>query len=545
MFNYHSADTVSTDYMSIYFDIVKDLAKDKHLGMSDVDRLIAPSNELDVIPTLLNLPIDGEVLYRYISKKLGVKFFDISTIDSVKDIQVFSNGLLSGEVLYSTNPIKSLRKFNEYKSLFSEEKLSFSEIGIVPEEIIRQVVSVQQKETNPLSSGELTSLFDNILNSALEVGASEIYLKDVGLERIVYRRVNNVLMKTATSLKEIDFLSLNDVILSYFNINKESVSESDLFKSGFSSDYNHRGHHYRLRVSFDLVSDSPVISYIKIDRVGANHSLASLGYEREVLNPYLSLLSSKSGIVTISGLKHSGLKTFINSTLDYLVSRYPQKNIAFFNKGVASKVAGVNYIDSTIDLAGGVDLNYDIIVIEDLSSEKEVQAAQKLASLGVLVIIGMISTTALASIQKLISLGASTSILSQLYVGGKHVALIPRVCSSCSKEIKFVTVEGSSDYYMNLESSPTPNDSVLVCGASGCSSCVDGTTGVIPVSEVVVPNKQIRALIHTGYTAKSAYEVLKSEGWKPIYEYGINHVRLKNTTLQYFVDHIGDIIKTN
>ncbi len=353
-----------------------------------------------------------------------------------------------------------------------------------------------------VSSG---NILDEILNNAIEYGASDVHFEPNGQQFNVRFRVDGLLYQIGGFT---DFPQ--EAITSRIKV----VAEMDLFEHRLPQD-GHFEFVYKEKIYNVRVSTSPTIHgqavVLRIfNREAFVKELSELGFEEEQLATVKNIITAPYGMILITGQIGSGKTTLLYSILNSLST--PQINIIALENPVEFTVPNIRQLQVneaaglTFSLAirAAVRQDPDVIMLGEIRDSETAQIALQSALTGTLVFSTFHTFDVVGLIIRLKEMGVPRSVLAHALAGVVSTRLVRKICSDCSEPYKL------SAYEIKLLG-------VLSNGLSlrkglGCDKCHHtGYRGRIGIFEVVQFDDEIREAIVEDRSVAELKDILRSK----------------------------------
>ncbi len=423
-------------------------------------------------------------------------------------------------------------------SLNSEIKAAIEEYYSVADsmsEVIRgypELGAAKTPEPSPVASRDsdapVVRLVDLIINRAVKEHASDIHIEpDEKSLRIRYR-VNGVMKEEASPPK-----ALQAELISRIKVAAElDVSERRLPQDG----------RMMARVDdFDIdlrISTLPTIHGEKVvirilDKRILRFGLEDLGFTPEILDRWRTLIQKKEGIILITGPTSSGKTTTLYSVLQELNSA--EKNIITVEDPVEYSIPFINQVQvnekAGLTFAGLLRhilrQNPDIVMIGEIRDTETAMMALRSALTGQLVFSTLHTNDAPASITRLIDMGLEKYLAASALEGILAQRLVRSNCPHCKESYR---PDFASLRLANLENSL---DKVDFKHGVGCNKCrMTGYLGQTGIYELLTVDDAVYEMIISGAPETQIRDYIRRQGYKPLFEAGLEKVRSGQISLE-------------
>ncbi len=225
------------------------------------------------------------------------------------------------------------------------------------------------------------------------------------------------------------------------------------------------------------------------------------------------ILKKPYGIVLVTGPTGSGKSTTLFAALNKLND--VSKNISTVEDPVEYQLEGVNQIqvNRKADLTFASILRSilrqdpDIIMIGEIRDSETASIAVKAALTGHLVLSTIHTNDAPSAITRLIDMGVEPYLMASSLIGVVAQRLVRKICPVCKERF-----EPSGEMRLYLGEEVGQQIQYLYRG-KGCSECSNtGYQGQIAIHEILIPERQIRALITQNRSTDEIRDVAIANG---------------------------------
>ncbi len=294
------------------------------------------------------------------------------------------------------------------------------------------------------------------------------------------------------------------------------------------------GHEIDIRVSTIPSQYGERVVLRLLDRTTARFDLTRLGMTGRDLTVTRRLLEKPGGMILVTGPTGSGKTTTLYSAISYLNSR--ERNIMTIEDPIEYAFDGIGQMQvnpqKQLTFAEGVRVlmrqDPDVILIGEIRDPETAAAAIRATTSGHLVLATLHTTSAVASIIRLIDMGVDRYLLATLVSGLIAQRLVRCLCETC-RQPGTVTAEEAQRLGGMMEAGAG------VFRAAGCKDCnFQGYRGRTAIYEVVVCDTGMGSLIHEG-AAQSMLAAYARKAGPGLLEDGLSRVRNGVTTIEEVV----------
>ena len=379
------------------------------------------------------------------------------------------------------------------------------------------------------SETPVIQLVNQLIQRALDLGASDIHLESINEGLRIRYRVDGVLRDGTTPVDERLSAAVISRIKLLANLN---IAERRLPQDGRIM-MRVEGHELDLRVSsLPTVYGECVVMRV-LDRQSVRLDIEDMGFGPDILKHYLGLLNRPHGVLLLTGPTGSGKTTTLYASLSNLDSE--SLKIITVEDPVEYQIEGINQIpvQSQIDLTFARALRSilrqdpDIIMIGEMRDTETARISVQAALTGHLVLSTLHTNTAAGAITRLEDMGVERFLITAAVNGVLAQRLLRKLCSACKRPSQ-LDAEQLSRLGMTGEA---PEDAQIY-EAVGCDQCKGtGYSGRSAIHELFVLDDEIQRAILDGSDANQLREVARAKGMATLYEDGMRKVLAGHTSI--------------
>jgi len=394
------------------------------------------------------------------------------------------------------------------------------------EEIVKECTE-EGPEPSGAEEAPAIRLLDLIMAQAIRDGVSDIHIEpdEKGLK--TRYRIDGVLHEVNSLPK-----NLQSAIISRIKVmGNMDIAQSRAPQDG-RSHIEMEGKEIELRISsFPTIYGENVVLRI-LDQSSALMGLEDLGFSKDMIMHYETLIKRPHGIILVTGPTGSGKTTTLYASLNSISS--PEKNIITIEDPVEYRL---NLIRQTqINPKAGVAFatairsvlrqDPDIIMVGEIRDLETAETAIRAALTGHLVFSTLHTNDAPGALTRLMDMGVEPYLISSSVVGALAQRLVRTICPKCKEQYQ------PEDNVLNTLGIAKVKDLALYQG-KGCKNCWQtGYRGRTGLFELLVVNDPIRDLISqrapSRMIRKAAREI---QGMKTLREDGVDKVLRGITTI--------------
>ena len=387
--------------------------------------------------------------------------------------------------------------------------------------------------TAPLSKATSGDILDQILNNAIEYGASDVHFEPNGQQFNVRFRVDGLLYQISglTNFPQ-------EAITSRIKV----VSEMDLFEHHLPQDghfeFIYKDKVYNIRVSTSPTVHGQAVVLRLFNREAFVKEISELGFEPEQLATVKNIIASPYGMILITGQIGSGKTTLLYSILNSLST--PQRNIITLENPVEFSVPNIRQLQVnesvglTFSLAmrAAVRQDPDVIMLCEIRDSETAQIALQAALTGTLVFSTFHTFDVSGLIIRLMEMGVPRSVLAHALTGVISSRLVRKICTNCAQSYSLTDAEAK---VLGAEVATADFKK-----GQGCDVCHNsGYLGRTGIYEVIQFDDEIMTAIVEEKPIAELRQLLQSKIVLSLRQAAIKKVMAGTTTIEELIRVIG------
>jgi type II secretory ATPase GspE/PulE/Tfp pilus assembly ATPase PilB-like protein len=357
----------------------------------------------------------------------------------------------------------------------------------------------------------IVKLLDDIIQGAVNSGASDIHIEPQFPEMAVRYRVDGILHDIMTIPKQAEALIVSRV---------KVLANMDITESRRPQDGHIRvdkeGREYDIRVSTVLTVNGENVVMRILDKGSLLLGLDRLGLSGRDAQVFSSLITKPYGMILVTGPTGSGKTTTLYAVLNQIDSL--SRNVITIEDPVEYRLERITQIQvdaaSNMTFASGLRTmlrqDPDIVMVGEIRDKETANQALQAALTGHLVLSTLHTNDTASSITRLLELDLNPHLVSSTLVGVIAQRLVRRVCDSCKQEV-FLTQDQMATLDIRLP--PGEEQSPKIFQGQGCVRCRGtGLYGRTAIFEILRVTDPIRRLINERADAVEIKRAAKADG---------------------------------
>ena len=398
------------------------------------------------------------------------------------------------------------RRTEEISSLAKElgQELSESDYDI------EQLLEAEEKTDVPVAK-----LLKSIFQDAVQVGASDIHIEPDEKVLRIRQRVDGILHEQEMKEKRITpALVLRLKLMAGLDISEKRLPQDGRFNLRV------KNRSIDVRLSTMPVQHGESVVMRLLDQSSGLLDFHELGMPEDIAKRLRRNIERPYGMVLVTGPTGSGKTTTLYSALKILNDA--EKKIITAEDPVEYRMARVNQVqvqpriglDFARILRSALRQDPDVMLVGEMRDAETAEIGLRAAMTGHMVLSTLHTNDALATIDRLLDMGAEGYLVAATLRAVVGQRLLRRTCASCAEDVQ-----------------PDPQQRAWLDGlvgeayaarlkfkqGKGCSHCNQtGYQGRIGVYELLEPNDAMRAALRRGDAEGFREEARKARDYKPL-----------------------------
>ncbi len=327
-------------------------------------------------------------------------------------------------------------------------------------------------------------LIQSMFQDAVQVRASDLHIEPGENALRVRQRVDGCLQEQSIDGRRIASALVTRLKL----MSGLDISEKRLPQDGrFSVKVGNKSIDIRLSTMPTQYGESVVMRLL--DQSANLMPLDQLGMAPEMLEKFRGLIERSAGCVLVTGPTGSGKTTTLYSALNYL--NKPDTKIITVEDPVEYRLDRVNQVQ--VNQKIGLDFarvlrttlrqDPDIILVGEMRDRETVDIGLRAAITGHLVFSTLHTMNAIATVNRLLDMGAAGFMIGTALHGIVAQRLLRRICENCAQP---ATPDVQQQTWLHAQYSPTEVAKMQFTAGTGCTYCnLSGYRGRMAVYELL------------------------------------------------------------
>jgi len=372
-------------------------------------------------------------------------------------------------------------------------------------------------------------MVDEVLLRAVKAGATDLHFEPTETELRVRLGSEGALKKLVSLPKDVAE-NLTSVLKTKGSLN--SFEKKKPQEGRFS--LNIGNHQFDIRISTVPIMSGERVALRILQKNTRVAQLEELGFSSENLEKFRKLIHRPRGLFIVTGPSSSGKSTTIYAAVNDIQSI--EKNIITVENPIEYKLDFASQVQTSVDksltfvdaLRAILRQNPDIIMLGEIRDAETGIVAAEAALTGNLVLSTLLSSDAIGSIFRLISLGVPTYWIASTLIGVVYQQLVRKICPTCKEE--YQPTEIADPTFINLLSGQAK-----FFRGKGCDQCEgSGYRGRTAIHEILTVNDQLRDLIYQNASILKIKDAARIAGFENIFQDAIKKVKNGTTTISEF-----------
>lgn len=357
------------------------------------------------------------------------------------------------------------------------------------------------------ANAPVVQLINALLSEAIREKASDVHIEPHETRLVIRFRIDGVLRDRIEPKR-----SLAPMLVSRIKV----MAGLDIAEKRKPHDgrvtLNVGGHDVDVRVSTIPSQYGERVVLRLLDRTTAQFRLTQLGMTVRDLAVTERLLAKPGGMILVTGPTGSGKTTTLYSAITYLNDR--SRNIMTVEDPIEYAFDGIGQMQVNpqkgVTFAEGVRVlmrqDPNVILIGEIRDAETASAAVRATTSGHLVLSTLHTTSAIASVTRLIDMGVDRYLLATILSGLVAQRLVRRLCDDCKVADTLTQTEAA-------RLGPGAHTGMPIHRAAGCAACAgQGYRGRTAIYEVVEIDGEMEKLIHAGVSEQELVARARARG---------------------------------
>ena len=369
----------------------------------------------------------------------------------------------------------------------------------------------------------IVQLVNLLIDNAAREKASDVHIEpEEGAVRVRYRIDGLLYERERLPIKTQSAVASRIKLLSHMNIAERRLPQDGRIRGRFA------GREIDIRVSTIPTVHGESIVMRLLDKETAFISLEDLGFDRELLDAYESLILQPYGMILMTGPTGSGKSTSLYASLDRINSA--EKKIITIEEPVEYLLKGVNQIQVKpkigLTFAGGlrhiVRQDPDVIMVGEIRDLETASIAVHAALTGHLLFSTLHTNDAPSAVTRLVEMGVEQYLVASTLIGAAAQRLVRRICPSCREEYP-IPQDLKAEFATEVKT---------LWRGKGCPECMNtGYRGRIAIFELMVVTEEIKDLVTAQASVRLIKESAVASGMRTLRKDGLRKVAMGITTV--------------
>ena len=405
------------------------------------------------------------------------------------------------------------------------DKMGGDELDLVE----KQITDLSDLEGSA-SESPVIKLVNYLIFAAVKDGASDIHIEpgDQSL-RVRYRVDGRLFVKMSPPHQMLPAVVSRVKIMAGLDISERRVPQD----GGITVMIEKRQIDLRVSTMPGKFGEKVVIRVI--DTSHALKSLEQIGFSRQMLDNFRSVIAQPNGMVLVTGPTGSGKSTTLYATLAELSSDI--HNVSTVEDPVEYSLAGVNQFQvhdkAGFTFAGALRAllrqDPDIIMVGEVRDAETATIAIQAALTGHLVFSSLHTNDAPSAVTRLVNIGLEPYLVAASLRGVLAQRLVRRICKHCKEEF---TPDAATR--RTLEKLTADDPPAKLCRGAGCAKCREtGYAGRLGVYEMLLPADELLDAVSRNASLQELRRIAREGGgYTTLRQDGFEKVRAGLTTVE-------------
>ncbi|MDY6934345.1 MAG: type II secretion system ATPase GspE [Spirochaetota bacterium] len=396
-------------------------------------------------------------------------------------------------------------------------------------EILSSPIAETEDILDMANDAPIIRLVNTIITQSVNDRASDIHIEPYEKDLIVRYRIDGLLYQILTPPKKFQGAIISRIkIMANLNIAENRLPQDGRIQIKIGSK------DIDIRVSIFPTYYGERVVLRLLNKTDMLFDLDSLGFSKDSLNIFNSLINKTHGIILVTGPTGSGKTTTLYSILSRLNTT--DVNVLTVEDPIEYQLSGVGQmqVKPKIDLTFANGLRSilrqdpDIIMIGEIRDIETADIAVQAALTGHRVFSTLHTNDAASGITRLIDMGVEPFLISSSVNAILAQRLVRTICPDCKSTYKPTQ---SMLTEMGVKTTQIKNGKLY--RGKGCEKCLNtGYRGRIGIYELLPLDNDIRKMIMTHSEANSIKQLALKKGMSTLFKDGLSKVISGITTIE-------------
>ncbi len=360
----------------------------------------------------------------------------------------------------------------------------------------------------------VVKLLQTVFEDAVQVNASDVHIEPDERELRIRFRIDGILRLQTTAERRIGTALLSRVkLMAGLDIAEKRLPQDGRFQVKV------RDKSIDVRLSTLPVQHGESAVMRLLNQSSGILDLGNIGMELAMLERFRQLIASPHGVVLATGPTGSGKTTTLYGALKEL--NRPTSKVVTVEDPVEYRLPGINQVqvNTKIDLSFARVLRAvlrqdpDIILVGEIRDTETMEIALRAAMTGHLVLSTLHTNDAIATVARLLDMGAEPFLMAAALRAIVAQRLVRRICESCVEPFQ---PDVTSRALLRNELGAQADDLQFQRGR-GCTYCNStGYQGRIGIYELIAMDDTLITALHTGDALRFAQAARQQAGYQSL-----------------------------
>ncbi len=379
------------------------------------------------------------------------------------------------------------------------------------------------------SDAPVVRLVNGLITRASEARASDIHIEPTDDAVKVRFRIDGALKEIETLPTHLKSALVSRIkVMSGLDIAERRLPQDGRLRIAV------RGHEIDLRVATSPTIHGESVVLRILDRSKLSLDFKVLGFQDDVLEPYLHAIRQPHGIVLVTGPTGSGKTTTLYASLAVLNS--PDRKILTIEDPIEYRLAGINQtqvkpqigLNFAAALRSFLRQDPDVMMVGEIRDLETAEVAVQAALTGHTILSTLHTNSAASTVTRLLDMGVEPFLITSTLNAVLAQRLVRRLCLKCREEYF------PSDAVLRGLALDVPSGSIpRLYRPRGCDACDrTGFHGRLAVTELLVMNDEIARLILARAEAREVQRVAVAGSMRTMFVDGLAKAQAGLTTIE-------------
>ncbi len=398
----------------------------------------------------------------------------------------------------------------------------------------------QLVEQEAVVDAPVIKLLQSMFEDAVQVNASDIHIEPDEQVLRIRQRIDGILHEQIIEGRRIASALVTRLkLMSALDISEKRLPQDGRFSIKV------KGKTIDVRLSTMPIQYGESVVMRLLDQSAGLRDLTSLGMPDELLPRFVRMINKPSGMVLVTGPTGSGKTTTLYAALNRI--NQPESKIITVEDPVEYRLARINQVqinsriglDFARVLRSGLRQDPDIIMVGEIRDHETMEISLRAAMTGHLVLSTLHTNDAVATVSRLLDMGAEGYMVATALNGVIAQRLVRRVCDSCATVTE---LNAHQRAWLEAQVGAERAADMSFKRGSGCTYCSStGYRGRIGVYEFLEIDQPLADALRDDDSLLFSQIARERDDFRPLVACALDYAQAGVTSLDEVIRLSGDV----